>query len=79
MSKIIVIFVHIILKIKDMAKQIEKQGLSEITELVGQTLNEAAPYGLEIEVMASAMQKLQKTPGMDISVALQNALTDWDI
>ena len=53
--------------------------LLEIIDLVGDALAEARPYGLEIEVMASAMQMLKKNPEMEISVALQNALTDWDI
>ena len=55
------------------------QKLLEIIDLVGQALNEAKPYGLEIEIMASTMQQLQKNPGMDISVALQHAMIDWDI
>jgi len=62
-----------------MAKTVKNQDLLEIMDLVGQALHEANPYGLEIEVMASTMQQLQKNPGMDISVALQNALIDWDI
>lgn len=53
--------------------------LLEIVDLVGQAMQEAAPYQLQVEVMASAMQMLQKNPGMDISVALQNALIDWDL
>jgi hypothetical protein len=55
------------------------QELAEIIDLVGQTLHEANPYGLEIEVMATAIQMLKRNPEMDISVALQNAMTDWDI
>ena len=62
-----------------MAKTVKNQDLLEIMDLIGQALHEANPYGLEIEVMASTMQQLQKNPGMDISVALQNALIDWDI
>ncbi len=62
-----------------MAKTVKNQALLEIVDLVGQAMHEAQPYGLEIEVMASAMQQLQKNPGMDVSVALQNALQDWDI
>lgn len=53
--------------------------LLEIMDLVGQTLHEAKSYDLEIEVIASAMQNLQKNPEMDISVALQNAMIDWDL
>lgn len=62
-----------------MAKTVKNQELLEIIDLVGQALYEAAVYGLEIEVMASTMQQLQKNPGMEVSVALQNALIDWDI
>jgi len=57
----------------------KNQELLEIIDLVGQALHEAAEYGLQIEVMASAMQQLQKNPGMDISVALQNAMLEWDL
>lgn len=57
----------------------KNQELLEIIDLVGQALHEAEPYDLQIEVMASTMQQLQKNPGMDISVALQNAMTEWDI
>jgi len=53
--------------------------LLEVIDLVGQTIHGARLYGLEIEVMASAMQMLKKNPEMEISVALQNALIDWDI
>jgi len=57
----------------------KNQELLEIIDLVGQALHEASEYGLQIEVMASAMQQLQKNPGMDISVALQNAMLEWDL
>ena len=58
----------------------EKNGrLLTVVDLVGQALHEANPYGLEIEVMASTMIQLQDNPEMDLSVALQNALNDWDI
>lgn len=58
---------------------VKNQELLEIMDLVGQAMNEAAPYGLQVEIIASAMQQLQKNAGMDISVALQNAMIDWDI
>jgi len=57
----------------------KNQELLEIMDPVGQALQEAAPYDLQVEVMASTMQQLQKNPGMDISGALQNAMTEWDI
>lgn len=53
--------------------------LLEIIDLVEQTLNEAKEYDLEIEVIASTIKMIKENPEMDISVALQNALTDWDI
>jgi len=58
---------------------VKNQEFAEIIDLVGQAMSEAHPYGLEIEVISTALQMLQKNPGMDISVALQNALIDWDI
>jgi hypothetical protein len=57
----------------------KKQDLAEIVELVFQTLEQASEYGLEAEIIATAMQKLQKNPDMDISVALQSAMIEWDI
>lgn len=57
----------------------KNQELLEIVDLVGQAMHEAKVYGLEVEVMASTMQQLQKNPEMDISVALQNAMTEWDL
>ena len=57
----------------------KNQQLLDIIDLVGQALNEARPYGLQIEVMASTIQRLQKEPGVDLSVALQDALRDWDL
>ena len=55
------------------------QTLLDIMDLVGQALNEARPYGLQIEVMASTISNIKKNPDMDVSVALQNAMQDWDI
>ena len=57
----------------------KNQELLEIIDLIGQTLNEARPYGLQTEVIASTIQQIQKNPKIDLSVALQNALTDWDL
>lgn len=55
------------------------QTLLEVMDLVGQALHEAKPYGLQIEVMASTIKNIKKDPDMDVSVALQNALRDWDL
>lgn len=55
------------------------ENLTEIVDLVGQALYEARPYGLQAEVMASLVQRLQREPGIDLSIALQDALTDWDL
>lgn len=53
--------------------------LLEAVDLIGQTLQEAAPYGLQAEVMASAIDAIRKNPEIELSVALQNGLQDWDI
>lgn len=55
------------------------QTLLDIIDLVAQALHEAAPYGLQSEIMASTIKNIKKNPDMDVSVALQNALTDWDL
>ena len=57
----------------------KNQELLEIIDLVGQAWHEADSYDLGIEVMASTLQYLKRDPDMDISVALQNALIDWDL
>jgi hypothetical protein len=53
--------------------------LLEAVDLVGQTLHEAAPYDLQSEVIASAIAEIRKDPDIDLSVALQRGLQDWDI
>jgi len=57
----------------------KNQDLTEIIDLVGDVMHETAEYGLQIEVMASAMQMLRDNPGMDISIALQHGLNEWDV
>ena len=53
--------------------------LAEAVDLVGQTLREAAPYDLQSEVIASAIQERREKPCIDLSIALQRGLQDWDI
>lgn len=53
--------------------------LAEAVDLVGQTLREAAPYDLQSEVIASAIQEIREKPCIDLSIALQRGLQDWDI
>jgi len=53
--------------------------LLEAVDLIGQTLKEAAPYDLQSEVIASAIAEIRKDPDIDLSVALQRGLQDWDI
>ena len=53
--------------------------LLEAVDLIGQALLEAEPYGLQAEVLASAIDHIRKNPDIDISIALQNGLQDWDV
>lgn len=53
--------------------------LLEAVDLIGQALHEAAPYGLQAEVMASAIAEIRQNPEIDLSIALQNGLKDWDV
>ncbi len=46
---------------------------------VGRALNEAWPYGLQAEVMATAIESIRENPQLDISVAISEALTEWDL
>jgi hypothetical protein len=63
-----------------MARLVKKDHtLLEAVDLIGQALKEAAPYDLQSEVIASAIAQIRENPTMDLSVALQNGLQDWDI
>jgi hypothetical protein len=53
--------------------------LLEAVDLIGQTLYEAAPFGLQAEVIASAIAEIHNNPEIELSVALQHGLQDWDI
>lgn len=53
--------------------------LTTDAELIEQAISEAGLYGLEIEVMASTVQSIWEDPELDLSVALQYGLNDWDI
>lgn len=53
--------------------------LLEAVDLVGQTLQEAEPYGMQAEVIASAIGYIRTNPNIDLSVALQCGLQDWDV
>lgn len=57
----------------------KNKDLLKIIDLIGDTMHQAAEHDLAIEVIASAMQTLRDNPGMDISVALQHGLNEWDI
>ena len=57
----------------------KNKDLTEIINLVADTMHEAAHYGLVVEVIASAMQFLRDNPGTDISTAIQHGLNEWDI
>ena len=53
--------------------------LLEAVDLIGQTLREVAPYDLQSEVIASAIQAIRENPELDLSTALQYGLQDWNI
>jgi hypothetical protein len=55
------------------------QTLLEIIDAVSMALNEARPYGLQSEVMASTIKAIRKDPELDISVAVSDALAEWDL
>ena len=67
----------LIFKIKIMAKK--DHTLVEAVDLIGQALQEAAPYDLQSEVIASAIAEIRENPNIDLSIALQRGLQDWDI
>jgi hypothetical protein len=58
---------------------VEKQEFCNVIRLVARSLAEAREHGLEAEVMASTMMVLKEDPKVDLSVALQRGLAEWDI
>lgn len=50
-----------------------------IMDLIGPALEEARPYGLQIEVMATIIQKLREVPNRDLATAISDALAEWDL
>lgn len=50
-----------------------------LIDLIGPALEEARPYGLQTEVVASIIQRMREIPGIDIEVAISDALADWDL
>jgi hypothetical protein len=56
-----------------------KESLTEVIPLVHEMLNRVAPYGLEVEVIATALIYLQDHPESTIENAIIIGLNDWDI
>lgn len=50
-----------------------------IIDLIGPALEEARPYGLQTEVVATVIQKLRETPDRDLPTAISEALAEWDL
>lgn len=42
-------------------------------------LNDAQPYGLEVEVVREAMRSYREMENADIAQACTNALVEWDL
>jgi hypothetical protein len=53
--------------------------LAEVTTLVSGAFHQSAPYGLEVEVIATALIYLQEHPESTIENALRIGLNDWDV
>jgi len=56
-----------------------RESLVEVVPLVNGMLNQVAPYGLEVEVISTAMIYLQGHPESTIENAIRTGLNDWDI
>jgi len=52
--------------------------LSDIMDLVQSTIKRAKHFGLEVEVIASAMKAMERD-GVKIKDAIQEGLDEWDI
>jgi len=50
-----------------------------IMDLIGPALEEARPYGLQVEVMATIIQKLREVPNRDLATAISDSLAEWDL
>lgn len=60
-----------------MAKKDHKR--LESTDLIAETLKKSEPYGLQSEVIASAIEEIRNNPDISLYLALQRGLEDWDI
>lgn len=60
-------------------KSTTKESLSETSENVMYCLQAASKYGLEVEVIATAMVYIKENPDKSIEDALNVGLSDWDI
>jgi hypothetical protein len=50
-----------------------------IIDLIGPALEEARPYGLQVEVMATIIQKIREVPDIDLQTAISDSLAEWDL
>jgi hypothetical protein len=42
-------------------------------------LEESAKYGLQVEVMQTALQSAQNNPEVDLRIILSEAMSEWDV
>jgi hypothetical protein len=56
-----------------------RESLESVVEQVTSTFERIKPYGLDIEVFATALIYLQEHPEVSIAEALQVGLNDWDV
>jgi hypothetical protein len=56
-----------------------REKLADVVPLVEETLERSFDYGLDAEVIATAMIYLQGHPESTIENALRIGLNDWDI
>ncbi len=56
----------------------DQKFLDEI-DLIGELLEDAWTYDLHLEVIASTIREVRANPDIELSVALHNALKEWDL
>jgi len=52
-------------------------GKQEELRTIGTFLEEAAEYGLEAEVIYTALKNMQEDPSTSVTVAMQIAMDEW--
>jgi len=62
-----------------MSNEIQSNQVDADMDAIAVGLKAAAEYNLEVEVICSAMRRMQYGPNVSIAEAIQYGLGDWDV